>query len=198
MKNWTPEDRQTALSMRAAGKTFAEIGQALGRKGKNVKSFVNDLQRRDPAYVRMKPLSYDWNPSKIDEAFARIADGDSINAVAAYFGVGKTTISRMLFKQKAHGRIPDRPKMDKTKPAAQKPMLGGNFKPGYVHEPYDWKSAAKRLSAIPTGELKLIIDVDGCKWPVKRTNNAWLCCNAAKTGPGPYCKAHAKAAIKQG
>jgi transposase-like protein len=180
MKNWTPEDRQTALSMRAAGKTFAEIGQALGRKGKNVKSFVNDLQRRDPDYVRSKPHSFDWSTSKIDEAFARIADGDSINAVAAYFGVGKTTISRMLFKQKAHGRIPDRPKMDKTKPAAQKRYSVTNVAP-YV---------PKNIQHPPMNPVGLFKRT-GCCFPINN-GRPYLYCN----NPGQcydesvYCDFH--------
>ena len=38
-----------------------------------------------------------------------------------------------------------------------------------------------------------ILDVTGCKWPVRESNKVptHLFCNAPRAGQGPYCAAHA-------
>ena len=133
-----------------------------------------------------------WTPERIAELWQLYRQGQTSYQIAAHFNVTRNTICGKLHRLKIeHGILaaPDRSHRIR-KPAMRKPMLPtlstatGFVFPAYVPPP----------PPPDEGQLASIVDVTGCRWPVKDDPDMigrQAFCNHAQKDGSAYCPYHA-------
>lgn len=115
----------------------------------------------------MPAPAFDWTEARIEELLRMWRTGLTTYQMADTFGVSRNTICGKLHRVKiARGLIEGKPRVRKPsttdKPPRRKPMLTLPGRAAFVI------TAHRQDAAKPDeGQLASIIDVTGCKWPVK-------------------------------
>lgn len=134
-----------------------------------------------------------WTPETIGELLRRYRLGHTATEIAAHFGVTKNTIigkiDRELIKRGARVRRQVKPDtVSKRKYTRRESMLTLPSRAlsvsAYIAPP---------VSIPDEGQLASIVDVTGCRWPVKADPafvGGQAFCNHAQDGASSYCPYH--------
>lgn len=147
-----------------------------------------------------------WTTENIEELMRLWRDGKTTYEIADHFRVTRNTICGKLHREKikrglmeAKPRIRDRRKAANTgtvpkrtytrrKPVLSLPVRAGSVS-SYVSEP---------TASPDRGQLASIVDVTGCRWPVKDDpdfTGGVAFCNHAQADHSPYCAYHKQVSV---
>jgi len=147
-----------------------------------------------------------WTDEKINEMMRLLSEGHSISQVARQFGVSKNTISGKSWRERVkRGEVVEKPRVrDRRKVAndgtvqkrqytRREAMLSLPERAGSVSA-----YVTPKIPAPDLGQLASIVDVTGCKWPVRDDpsfiGGQAFCNHEKRDDKGPYCPFHAAAA----
>jgi hypothetical protein len=146
-------------------------------------------------------MKFDWTPELIDHMLSLLDSGLSTAQVARQMGVTKNSIIGKAHRERVKRGLPAairppkrRPSLTDIKPRRKKVQLSLAL------------DSAVRVSPVVTvsdpapdlGQLASIVDVTGCRWPVKDDPSfigGVACCNHTQAKGSSYCPYHTQASV---
>lgn len=140
-----------------------------------------------------------WTQHQIDELMRLNGNGQSYSELARLFRVSRSAISGCIHRERVRlGLLPDRPRIRNRSKAdksnRRKDMLTLPVRAEFVLSAYHPPAVTKP----DEGQLASIVDVTGCKWPVRDDPEfvgGIACCNHATDEGKPYCPYHTQESI---
>lgn len=114
----------------------------------------------------MPALAFDWTEARIDELISMWRTGFTTYQMADHFGVSRNTVCGKLHREKIkRGILEPKPRVRRPSPT-DKPRKERKMtlpdRAGFVF------ARVNPVVAVPDeGQLASIVDVTGCRWPVK-------------------------------
>jgi len=141
----------------------------------------------------MPAAAFDWTEARIEEMLTMWRTGYTTYQIADKFGVSRNTICGKLHRVKiARGILEAKPRIrkpSKTDEPRKASTMTLPARAGFVLA----KSPVTSVAAPDEGQLASIIDVTGCKWPVK-DDEAYVggvaFCNHGTLDGSSYCPYH--------
>ena len=134
-----------------------------------------------------------WTDELIEQMFTDFRNGLSSAAIARRLGTTKNTIIGKYYRERVRRGLLPPPPSDKT------PRPSKARRKQVLTLPARAESVSAYISPPVVkpdeGQLASIVDVTGCKWPVRDDPEfvgGFAFCNHAKADNGPYCPYHAK------
>jgi hypothetical protein len=146
----------------------------------------------------------DWTPARIDELIALWRQGLTTYQMAAHFHVTRNTVCGKLYREKVkRGLLEEKPRPPRERrrtansDTVQKRIY--TRREAMLTLP-DRVDSMLRIVSPPSvvpdqGQLASIVDVTGCRWPVKDDPDfigGFAFCNHAPRDGSAYCEYHAR------
>lgn len=142
-------------------------------------------------------MAFEWTPERIEELLSLWRQGLTSYQMAAHFGVSRSAVCGKIHRERVKAnhvierrREPRRRSSPTDKPRSKKPMLTLPESAGSVS-----RIVSPALPVFDDGRLASILDVTGCRWPVK-DDPAFVggvaFCNHAQKDGSSYCAHHAQ------
>lgn len=146
----------------------------------------------------MKAPAFDWTEARIEEMLTMWRTGFTTYQMADHFGVTRNTVCGKLHRVKiARGILEAKPRICRPskadKPRQEKAMTLP-ARAGFVFA----KIPTTSVAAPDEGQLASIVDVTGCKWPVKDDQDyvgGVAFCNHGTEDGRSYCPYHAAESV---
>jgi hypothetical protein len=151
----------------------------------------------------MSRYKMEWTPAQVEELMTLWRQGLTSYEIARHFGITRNSVMGRLHREKRHladkgesierRRVANEGTITKRRYTRREPMLtlpsSAESVSAYV---------APKLPAPDLGQLASIVDVTGCKWPVREDadfiGGQAFCNHPKRDDDSPYCPYHAKIA----